>query len=257
MLWGERVVLLLWLLLFSSTPEDHTWCDGVTGLSLMVEQKGGRQVLTAMQGHRNPPAFAARHLGESVMRRILCPLCSPDMFHLTEDFPQVKVGHPFFPRYLSKSVLAAEIESFSFSLSAPRPPGRLPHPPCLRPGLCDGTQKGLSQSKVTTTVSPPSQLTMFCLKVIIFIFLNPEAPNIQKNAFCGKGPNSNWVQPCSFHPNGAMDLCACLCQVPGNTTAKDANTLETLDPCRQNTLNKGGNENVNTVILSPLPLILF
>lgn len=101
-------------------------------------------------------------------------------------------------------------------------------------------EKGLSQSKVTTTVSPPSQLTMFYLKVIIFMFLNPEAPGSQKNTFCRKGPNSSSVQPCSFQPSGAMDLCACLCRVPENTTAKGTNALEILDPGRQNTLNKEG-----------------
>lgn len=108
-----------------------------------------------------------------------------------------------------------------------------------QPWALSGTQKGLSQSKVTATVSPPSQVTRFLLKVIIFVFLIPKAPSIRRNTLCRKGSDSSRVQPWRFRPNCATDLCACLCWVPGNTTAKSTYTSEVFDPGRQNTLSKG------------------
>lgn len=162
---------------------------------------------------------------------------TPDILQITADFSHVKVGQHFLPLHLSKSVVETETESFSLSASR-RNPGRLPHPPCLSPGLCLGTQKGLSQSKVIAMVSPPSQLTTVLLKEIILMFLIPEAPGIQRNTLCVKGSDFSRVQPYRFHPSCARDLCASLCWLPGSTTAKSTYTSDVFDPGRKNSLDK-------------------
>lgn len=141
------------------------------------------------------------------------------------------MGQPFLPPYLSKSVVEAEAESFSLSA-----PGRNPQGVChILPVSALGSVVALKRC----FHSPRSLLqcllpySYHLLKVIIFLFLIPEAPGIQRNTLCGKGSDLSGVQPYRSHPS-----CACLCWVPGNTTAKSTYTSEVFHPGRQNTLNR-------------------
>lgn len=125
-------------------------------------------------------------------------------------------------------------------------PGSLAHPPWLIPGLCPGTQRGLSQSKVTAVVSPPSQLTRFLLKVTISMFLIPEAPRIQGNTLCGKGSDCGRVQPYRFHPMASVPVCA------GAASKEHLHCRGIWSRQAKHTEKQRGrgNQNVNTVIVS-------
>lgn len=152
----------------------------------------------------------------------------------------MKVGQPLFLPHLSKSVVAAETETSAFPSQLPKGNPRevttsSPHHPHLSPGLCRGTQRGLSQSKVTATLSPPSQLTMFCLKLIIFLFLNPEAP-------AASTPAVPWT---------SVPACAG-CQ--GTPQQRAPTHPRYLIQAGKTHRTRRGNQNVNTVVLSPLSL---
>lgn len=175
------------------------------------------------------------------MRRILCPLCSPGTasWHSPDHCRlfTCESGAAFFTS-LSIRVCCGSWNRKLFPFSSmEKSPGSLPHPSCLSPGLCLALRRGFHSPR--SLLSPPSQVTRFLLKVIIFVFLIPKAPSIRRNTLCRKGSDSSRVQPWGFHPSCAMDLCDCLCWVPGNTTAKSTYTLEVFDPGRQNTLSKG------------------
>ena len=95
------------------------------GLGPMAEGKGSRQVLTARQGAQkpfSPCCWAPQGEWDEKDVSVSCVLWErpPDTLQLSGDFPSGENEVAFSPPCLSKSVVAAEIESFSFSSSAPR-----------------------------------------------------------------------------------------------------------------------------------------
>lgn len=129
------------------------------------------------------------------------------------------------------------------------------NPPCLSPGLCRGTQKGLSQCRITAMVSPPSQRTVFLLKVIIFMFLIPEVPSTRRILSAGRT-----MTPAGYNP-GDSTLAVPWTSVPvcaGCQGTPQQRAKRYLIQAGKTHKERGrGNQNVNTVILSPLALTLF
>lgn len=105
-------------------------------------------------------------------------------------------------------------------------------------------------------VCPPSQITTVLLKLIIFMFLIPKAPSVQRNTLCGKGSDFSRVKSTVPAVQETSVPISAGCQ---GTPQQRAPTLQRylIQAGKTHQTRGRGNQNANTGILSPLTLPLF